>query len=270
MAPHVAGSDVPPAEEAPLADIEAPSHEVATPLIDHAGPEGEPEHAETPAEQAEPAEHALAEQPATSETASEPDAQFPADAIAALGDLDMALPPRVEVPPQAAEPEQAFEASEASNERSSPQDEAEAAPAAPAPASLATQPVVAPSVTEQQAVLPEPEAPRAGSAIEAGIAGPAAVAGLGAARFGALDLSFDLDLPGTPTPAAHIPAPPLPTFTPEQLAKIARNKLELAGEYIALGDLGGARVLIHEVIESNDALTRDEAHALLATLAPLS
>jgi FimV-like protein len=62
----------------------------------------------------------------------------------------------------------------------------------------------------------------------------------------------------------------VPTFTPEQLAKIARNKLELASEYIALGDLGGARTLLHEVIESNDADTRDEAHALLATLAPLS
>jgi FimV-like protein len=54
------------------------------------------------------------------------------------------------------------------------------------------------------------------------------------------------------------------------MARIARNKLELAAEYIALGDVGGARTLIHEVIESNDAGTRDEAHALLATLAPLS
>jgi FimV-like protein len=59
-------------------------------------------------------------------------------------------------------------------------------------------------------------------------------------------------------------------FSPEEIAKIARNKIELAAEYIALGDLGGARILIHEVIESNDPGTRDEAQALLATLAPLS
>ena len=62
----------------------------------------------------------------------------------------------------------------------------------------------------------------------------------------------------------------MPQFTPEQLARIARNKLDLATEYIELGDLGGARTLIHEVIESNDAATHDEARALLATLAPLS
>jgi len=81
--------------------------------------------------------------------------------------------------------------------------------------------------------------------------------------FGALKLDFDLELP--PGPAQTLPA-----FTPEDLAKIARNKLELAAEYIELGDLSGARALIHEVIESNDAATRGEARALLSTLAPLS
>jgi FimV-like protein len=100
---------------------------------------------------------------------------------------------------------------------------------------------------------------------------PPAVAGLGAARFGGLNLAFDLDLPGdgqgSPTTVA---TPAQPMFSAEELAKIARNKLELAHEYIALGDVGGARTLIHEVIESNDAGTRAEAHALLATLAPLS
>ena len=54
------------------------------------------------------------------------------------------------------------------------------------------------------------------------------------------------------------------------LARIARNKLELAHEYIALGDLGGARALINEVIDSNDHATRADAQALLSTLAPLS
>jgi pilus assembly protein FimV len=66
------------------------------------------------------------------------------------------------------------------------------------------------------------------------------------------------------------PAQPLPSFTPQDLVRIARNKLDLASEYIELGDLAGARALIHEVIEANDTATRTEARALLSTLAPLS
>ncbi|HZZ13470.1 MAG TPA: FimV/HubP family polar landmark protein, partial [Paraburkholderia sp.] len=87
--------------------------------------------------------------------------------------------------------------------------------------------------------------------------------GLGAAGFGALKLDFDLELPPGPSQ-------PLPVFTQADLARIARNKLELASEYIDLGDLAGARALINEVIEANDPATRTEARALLSTLAPLS
>ena len=83
------------------------------------------------------------------------------------------------------------------------------------------------------------------------------------AGFGALKLDFDLELPPSP-------AQPLPAFTPADLARIARNKLDLAAEYIELGDLAGARTLINEVIESNDPATRNDARALLSTLAPLS
>ena len=101
-------------------------------------------------------------------------------------------------------------------------------------------------------------------------AAPPAVAGLGAARFGPLKLAFDLDLPADDQPDGAASTPPQPAFTHEEIAKIARNKLELAAEYIELGDLGGARTLIHEVIDSNDPATRDEARTLLATLAPLS
>jgi FimV-like protein len=132
------------------------------------------------------------------------------------------------------------------------------------PASLSTQPVVEPEITAQQAVPPQPAAPRhAAEEINAGTAGSAAVAGLGAAHFGALNLDFDLELPPSP-------AQPLPSFTPQDLVRIARNKLDLASEYIELGDLAGARALIHEVIEANDTATRTEARALLSTLAPLS
>ncbi|MFM0023022.1 FimV/HubP family polar landmark protein [Paraburkholderia azotifigens] len=161
-----------------------------------------------------------------------PDA-FPRDAMRALDSIDdFALPPRVE--PSATE-----------------------APAV-------TQPVVSPDITAQQAVPTHaPQAPAAADEIIAGTAGAAAVAGLGAARFGALKLDFDLELP--PSPSQVVPA-----FTPDEVARIARNKLDLAVEYIDLGDVVGARTLINEVIESNDADTRADARALLSTLAPLS
>ncbi|SDI78151.1 FimV C-terminal domain-containing protein [Paraburkholderia steynii] len=161
-----------------------------------------------------------------------PDA-FPRDAMRALDSIDdFALPPRVE--------------------RS----------ATDAPA--VTQPVVAPEITAQQAVPAHaPQAPAVADEIIAGTAGAAAVAGLGAARFGALKLDFDLELP--PSPSQVVPA-----FTPVEVARIARNKLDLAVEYIDLGDVVGARTLINEVIESNDADTRADARALLSTLAPLS
>ena len=166
--------------------------------------------------------------------------EFPRDAMRALDSIDdFALPPR-------AEPG------------------ASAAPAVTPAGSLATQPVVAPEITAQQAVPSRaPETPHAADEIIAGTAGAAAVAGLGAARFGALKLDFDLELP--PSPSQIVRA-----FTPEEVQRIARNKLDLAVEYIDLGDLVGARTLINEVIESNDADTRADARALLSTLAPLS
>ncbi|MFM0202792.1 fimbrial protein FimV [Paraburkholderia fungorum] len=167
---------------------------------------------------------------------------FPRDAVDAFGGLNMPLPPRVE-------------STEAG---------------VSAPESLATQPVASPGATAQQAVVPHDpdDAPHISDEISAGTAGHAAVAGLGAAGlgaigFGALKLDFDLELPPSP-------AQPLPAFTQADLSRIARNKLDLAAEYIDLGDLSGARLLINEVIEANDPATRTEARALLSTLAPLS
>jgi FimV-like protein len=205
-------------------------------------PHAEAPHAETTSHEP-PAPHdadtAFPLEPASTDAPAEPSAAtgFPRAAVDAFGSLDMGLPPRVEP----------------------------LAPLTP-PASLSTQPVVEPEITAQQAVPPLPAAPRhAADEINAGIAGAgsAAVAGLGAAHFGALNLDFDLELPPSP-------AQPLPSFTPQDLVRIARNKLDLASEYIELGDLAGARSLIHEVIEANDAATRTEARALLSTLSPLS
>jgi pilus assembly protein FimV len=159
---------------------------------------------------------------------------FPRDAVDAFGSLEFGLPPRLDA----------------------------AAPVATD--SFGAHPVAEPEPAAKQAVSPLPTAPaHVADEIAAGTAGAAAVAGLGAARFGALNLDFDLELPPSP-------AQPLPLFTPEDLGRIARNKLDLASEYIELGDLAGARALIHEVIEANDGPTRTEARALLSTLAPLS
>jgi FimV-like protein len=168
--------------------------------------------------------------------------EFPRDAVDAFGSLDMPLPPRVE----------------------------SSADALQAPVSLSTQPVASPEITTKLTaplLHPDDDAPHIVDEITAGTAGQAAVAGLGAgfgaSGFGALKLDFDLELPPSP-------AQPLPAFTQTDLGRIARNKLELATEYIELGDLSGARALINEVIETNDPGTRTEARALLSTLAPLS
>ncbi|KAE8761965.1 fimbrial protein FimV [Paraburkholderia madseniana] len=164
--------------------------------------------------------------------------EFPRDALDAFSSLNMPLPPRVESTDDAA---------------------------VSVPGSLATPPVASPETAAQQAVAPHDpdDFPHVADEIAAGTAGHAAVAGLGAAGFGALKLDFDLELPPSP-------AQPLPAFTRADLTRIARNKLDLAAEYIDLGDLSGARTLINEVIEANDPATRTEARALLSTLAPLS
>lgn len=200
-------------------------------------------------------------------SASRHDATLPPEAVAALDALDLGLPPRAELSPDA--PARPHDIGDAET------------PEPTEPESARSEPW--PEVTAEAApheLHGEPSAqrePNANAAHEPGEKArseplpPPNVTGLGAAPIGPLKLSFNLDLPGADGgEGAMAAAAPLPQFTPEQLAKIARNKLDLAAEYIALGDLGGARTLIHEVIESNDAATREDAHALLATLAPLS
>ncbi|CAG4898863.1 hypothetical protein R54767_02451 [Paraburkholderia gardini] len=246
---HAANAEPEPAQASanePLSQAEAADAYVA-PDVHHDAPVQHTDHDPHADESMASQESARAfnenahAQPASAEPVELPShpAGFPREAVAALGALDMALPPRTEQP--------------------APFGEMTLDGLPPA----ASQPVVEPEVTARQAVAQPPAAPRAADEIGAGTAGPAAVAGLGAMPFGALKLDFDLELP--PSPAQSLPA-----FTQEDLAKIARNKLELAAEYIELGDLSGARALVNEVIESNDASTRNEARALLSTLAPLS
>ncbi|BAN25945.1 putative uncharacterized protein [Caballeronia insecticola] len=189
--------------------------------------------------------------------------KFPQEAVQALDSLDMDLPPRMELklaePANDALPAPASQTPEAPLEAppAEPLDDAQPIEQAPfLPQPVAENP---PQPADTEAKQPQSVAAQ----IEAGTAGAASVAGLGATRFGPLSLDFDLG----PTSSA---TEPLPALTPAQLATIARNKLELAAEYIELGDLQGARTLLQEVIESNDPATRQQAATLLSTLAPHS
>ncbi|SAL01985.1 transmembrane protein [Caballeronia calidae] len=183
--------------------------------------------------------------------------KFPQDAIQALGSLEMELPPRMELsikPPATTEP--------ATPPGGAPSGAFEPPPAGAQPieqAPFVPQPVSRPASAQQA----QSQLQSVASQIEAGTAGAASVAGLGATKFGPLSLDFDLGPASTSTES-------MPALTPAQLATIARNKLELAAEYIELGDLSGARTLLQEVIESNDPATRPQAATLLSTLAPHS
>lgn len=171
------------------------------------------------------------------------------NAITALGSLDMPLPPRTP-----------GESSLAADESGSPEDHFGAAQIATNGQAAARPPIGAanpapeyPADHDDELEWDPDDAPARSSA-------PSSLPPLGGAQFGALKLDFDLDLP--PTPGAVLPA-----LTSEELARIARNKLDLAAEYVELGDLSGARTLLQEVVDANDAATRDDARALLAKLA---
>jgi pilus assembly protein FimV len=205
-------------------------------------------HAMPPAAHAEISDDDSYDDEPSSPASRFPQPKFPKDAIEALTALDFGLPPRQEAPVKNAD--------------------AEKPEIAPAP--ITPQPIADPAVFDRQNeqhrhpnASSESSAASAAEQIQTGTAGAASVAGLGASRFGPLSLDFDYNSPSSQTE-------PLPAFTPEQIATIARNKLELAVEYIELGDLSGARTLLQEVIESNDSATRQAAASLLSTLAPLS
>lgn len=174
------------------------------------------------------------------------------NAINALNSLDMPLPPRIADEHAVPQGPQAQTESEQS---------ATNGQAAPRPPLGATEASDERSVEHDDEFDWDPDATtpaeQAGGAST--VPTPSSLPPLGA-RFGALKLDFDLDLPSAPDAE-------LPALTPEELARIARNKLDLALEYVELGDLSGARTLLQEVVDANDAATRDDARALLAKLA---
>jgi pilus assembly protein FimV len=185
-----------------------------------------------------------------------------------LPDVDLDLP---EILPPIADP--------AASVPSPDRNAAQASEETSAPLPEATPPAHVP-VAESHEKLPlgltdaNPPTQSAADEIEHGTSGAASVAGLGAGEmpvrpvapgsgapnFGALNLDFDLEL--TPNAAAPGSSP-----SSHDLATIARNKLDLAAEYIDLGDRAGARTLLNEVLATQDPATRERAEALLATLA---
>ncbi|WP_175921464.1 FimV/HubP family polar landmark protein [Burkholderia latens] len=171
-------------------------------------------------------------------------------AISALNSLDMPLPPRTAEEP-AADTAHAEGDQDATNGQSAQH---------PPVGAGALPPKYQADQDDEFDWEPDAATPAAGLADGGGAATPSPLPPLGGAQFGALKLDFDLDLPSTPGAV-------LPALTPEELARIARNKLDLASEYVELGDLSGARTLLQEVVDANDPATRDDARALLAKLA---
>jgi len=236
------------------AEVASPP-ETAKPHDDQ--PEAPSEHAALERDAA-PASHDV--KPVAETAADEPlqtpaapstnDAQHAAlmqNAISALNSLDMPLPPRQADEPAAREGQAESEKIATNGQSAShpPVGAGDLSPEYPADHDDEFD-------WDPDAATPAPHA--------GGASTPSSLPPLGGAQFGALNLDFDLDLPSAPGAA-------LPALTPEELARIARNKLDLASEYVELGDLSGARTLLQEVIDANDAATRDEAHALLAKLA---
>ncbi|MGU7781199.1 FimV/HubP family polar landmark protein [Burkholderia sp. PU8-34] len=176
------------------------------------------------------------------------------NAITALNSLDMPLPPRT-----------ADVTSPKTDDVSAPHDLSVGAAiatngqVAPRPPIGAAHPDPEHSADHEDDLEWDADIPPAGHEGASQAAAPT-LPPLGGAQFGALKLDFDLDLPAAPGAA-------LPALTPDELARIARNKLDLAHEYVELGDLSGARTLLQEVVDANDAATHRDAHALLAKLA---
>lgn len=226
--PYDAPSEAPSADTAPDSDAAPAPHDVK-PVAQAP--------AETPTEApAAPATH---------------DAQHAAlmqNAISALNSLDMPLPPRTADEPAA-------DAAHADSEQIATNGQ----PAQHPPVGADDLPPKHQADHDDEFDW-EPDAATAAAGTGGGASAPSSLPPLGGAQFGALKLDFDLDLPSTPGAV-------LPALTPEELARIARNKLDLASEYVELGDLSGARTLLQEVIDANDAATRDDARALLAKLA---
>ncbi len=212
--------------------------------------------AEPTTEHTSPATGIAGDTPADTPPAPTTDAQHAAlmqNAISALNSLDMPLPPR------ASEDASSTDASTSEEHPSNDPSSATNGQSAPRPPVDAADSASEHRADHDDELEWDPDA----AAPAARASAPSATSSLpplGGAQFGALKLDFDLDLPSAPGAV-------LPALTPDELARIARNKLDLAAEYVELGDLSGARTLLQEVVDANDVATRDDARAMLAKLA---
>ncbi len=235
------------ADVSPQPDVAKPLDDRAEATTAHTAPESDTAPV---SHDVKPDAEAVADAPADPSAARPAnDAQHAAlmqNAIAALNSLDMPLPPRIADAPATREGQTASDQI-ATNGQFAPQ-----------PPVGANDPSPERARDQDDDFDWDPDA--ALPATRVGSSSTSSLPPLGGAQFGALKLDFDLDLPSTPGAV-------LPALTPDELVRIARNKLDLASEYVELGDLSGARTLLQEVIAANDAATRDDARALLAKLA---
>ncbi|ABB12239.1 hypothetical protein Bcep18194_B2128 [Burkholderia lata] len=258
--PHVAQPELPAAHAVvPPVSEAAPVSLDAEPIEKVAAETQTEKSAETPIDTsaetrvATPAETRV-ETPAAPAATEAQHATLMQNAISALNSLDMPLPPRTPDEPSLAADEPAAQAGHSDTHKIATNGQAaQRLPIGsidPAPEHPADQ-------DDEFDWDPDAATPasHAGSPFATSSLPP-----LGGAQFGALKLDFDLDLPSAPGAV-------LPALTPDELARIARNKLDLASEYVELGDLSGARTLLQEVVDANDVATRDDARALLAKLA---
>ncbi|MDN7486713.1 FimV/HubP family polar landmark protein [Burkholderia sp. AU45274] len=250
--PHVEQPELPTAHAAvPPASETAPVSHDAEPIEKDAVETS----SETPIETS--VETRVATQVETPTAPAATDAQHAAlmqNAISALSSLDMPLPPRTQDEPSLAADEPAAQAGQSDTDKIATN--GQAAQRLPIGS---TDPAPEHPADQDDEFDWDPDAATPASQAGSPFA-TASLPPLGGAQFGALKLDFDLDLPSAPGAA-------LPALTPDELARIARNKLDLASEYVELGDLSGARTLLQEVVDANDAATRDDARALLAKLA---
>lgn len=220
---------------------------VPAPAVEAAPIESEPDPVSVSAAQPEQEPEMEPEPEAVSAVASDAPHDDPPEAISA----EAGVPEDTTVHP-AAMPTEPPQVAAPTPERATPTQEAgsegrpEVRPEAPPEA---------PPEPAAEAAAPEDEVPAPD-----GLPRTTSIAGQSAAKFGVLDLDFDLDLPDL---AARVPAP-AQALDP---VAVSRNKLELVHEYVALGDLDGARALLNEVLDASDPATREAARALWDTLA---
>jgi pilus assembly protein FimV len=83
------------------------------------------------------------------------------------------------------------------------------------------------------------------------------------------DISLDLDMPASSpasAPASGLGAADLPALDADANEDPLSRKLELAEEFRQIGDMDGARDLLHEVVAKSSGAVKSRAQSMLADL----